>query len=310
MNISGIATLYLTGSSVANSASHVSDIATPGAASIQDLADTLSSSATTSEEKTNFLIEYLLAQRSVILDGIKVLLFALLVFFIGRKIVKFAMKMTKKWMVKHDVDVSVQSFTLSFAKILYNLILIFIVAGILGVGATIVAIVSSAGIAIGLALQGSMANLAGGVLILFLKPFGVGDYIVASGAEGTVVKIELFYTTLSTTDNKIVVIPNGTITSSNIVNTTNASKRMLILDFMVSYDTDIDKVKELLMNVMKEDPLLCQQEDMSVVINRFTPMKVQMQLKAWAKTEDYWTARYGMLEKMKKTLEENGISLN
>lgn len=267
-------------------------------------------SAASSEEKTNFLIEYLLSQRGIILDFLKTLLFAVLVYLIGRRVVKFCLKLTNKWMIKHEVEISVQNFVMSFANLAYNLILIFIVAGILGVSATIVALVGSAGLAIGLALQGSLSNLAGGVLILALKPFKVGDYILVSGVEGTVESIDIFYTRISTTDNKIVVVPNGTITNANITNTTNASKRMMILDFRVPYGSDIDKVKELLLEVMQADELICQKDSMDVVINRLSPLKVQMQLKAWALTENYWKARYGMLEKIKKTLEENGIEIS
>lgn len=280
----------------------------PDSANIQQLADTLNSDVS-SEEKTNFLIEYLLAQRSVILDALKVLLFALLVFVIGRKVVKVALKLTYKWMQKREVEISVQKFVMSFARVAYNLVLIFIIAGILGVSTTIVALVGSAGLAIGLALQGSLSNLAGGILILSLKPFKVGDYIITTGAEGTVQSIDVFYTRLSTTDNKIIVIPNGTITSSNITNSTNASERMLILDFTVSYGTDIEAMKAVLIDILQKNPDVSQEEPMDVVISRLTPLKVQMQLKAWTKTEDYWKVRYGLLEKLKQIVEENEARL-
>lgn len=276
---------------------------------MKEVAETLNSSAS-SEEKTNFFVEYILSQRSEILDFIKLILFALVVYVIGKRVVKLCLKLTQRWMERREVEISVQHFVMSFAKVAYNLILIFIIAGILGVSATIVALVGSAGLAIGLALQGSLSNLAGGVLILLMKPFKVGDYIIVAGVEGTVESIDIFYTRISTTDNKIVVVPNGTITNENITNTTNASKRMLILDFRVSYESDIDKVKEVLLEVMKQDELLSQDEPMDVVINRLSPMKIQMQLKAWTKTEDYGKARYGMLEKIKKTLEANGIEIS
>lgn len=272
-------------------------------ASIEDLAETLGSSVS-NEEKTSFLIEYLLSQRSVIMDFAKTLIFAIIVFLIGKRLVKFCLKLTNKWMERRRVEVSVRNFVMSLANAGYHLVLIFIVAWILGVGATIVALVGSAGLAIGLALQGSLSNIAGGFLILALKPFKVGEYISVSGVEGTVKTIDIFYTHLSTTDNKIIVIPNGTITNSTITNTTHVSKRMLILDFMVSYETDITKLREILLEMMREDALLCQQEPMDVVINKLSPLKVQMQVKAWVKTEDYWDARYGLLEKLKAILEE------
>ena len=273
-----------------------------------DLAKALNSSAS-SEEKTNFLIEYLLSQRSALLDFAKTLLFALIVFLIGKRLVKFCLKLTNKWMVRREVEISVQNFVMSFAKVIYYLILIFVVAWILGVGATIVALVGSAGLAIGLALQGSLSNLAGGVLILALKPFRVGEYISVSGVEGTVDSIDVFYTHLSTVDNKVIAIPNGTITNATTTNVTNVSKRMMILDFMVPYETDITALRETLMDVMRADELLCQEETMEVVIDKLSPVKIKMQMKAWAKTEQYWDARYGLLEKLKETLEENGVKM-
>lgn len=277
----------------------------PDSASIEDLAETLQSSAT-SEEKTSFLIEYLLAQRGALLDFAKTLLFALLVYIIGKKVVKFCLKLTSKWMVKREVEAGVQNFVMSVARVLYHLVLIFIVAWILGIGATIIALVGSAGLAIGLALQGSLSNLAGGVLILALKPFKVGEYIAVAGVEGTVESIDIFYTRVATTDNKTIVIPNGTITNATITNITNVEKRMLILDFMVPYETDVEKLREILLLEMEKEELICENEETNVVINRLTPIKVQMQLKAWVKTENYWDVRYRMLEKIKEVLEEEG----
>lgn len=207
-------------------------------------------------------------------------------------------------MVKRDVEAGVQNFVMSFAKVGYHLVLIFVVAWILGVGATIIALVGSAGLAVGLALQGSLSNLAGGVLILALKPFRVGEYISVTGVEGTVESIDIFYTRVATTDNKTIVIPNGTITSATITNVTNAEKRMLVLDFMVPYEADIPELKEILKDIMRRDEMIFQDEPMDVVINKLSPLKVQMQLKAWVKTEDYWDVRYRLLEHIKIVLEE------
>lgn len=275
----------------------------PENASVEELAEVMQSS-TSGEERTSFLIEYLLAQREAVLDFARTLLFALLVYFIGKKVVKLCLKLTNKWMVKRNVELGVQNFVMSLAKAGYHLVLIFLVAWILGVGATIIALVGSAGLAVGLALQGSLSNLAGGVLILALKPFKVGEYISMAGAEGTVESIDIFYTHVATTDNKTIVIPNGTITNATITNVTNVTKRMLILDFMVPYETDITKLRELLLSIIKQDEMVCQEEAMDVVINKLSPLKVQMQLKAWVKTENYWDVRYRMLEKIKEILEK------
>lgn len=284
--------------------------ATSDGITAEELGEKLNSATISDKEKTSFLIEYLLEQRSVIMDGLKTILFALFIYIIGRKIVKLCLKLTDKWMKKREVELGVQNFIMSFARIGYHLLLIFIVAGILGIGATVVAVVGSAGLAIGLALQGSLANLAGGVLILLLKPFKVGDYIMAEGAEGTVETIDIFYTTVSTSDNKVIVIPNGTLTNANITNTTNASKRMMVIDFRVPYETDVDSMRQLLLEMMAQETLLLKEEPMKVVVDQLTPVKMKIQVKAWAKTEEYWDAKYHLTEQMKKTLEENGISLS
>ena len=268
-------------------------------------------SAETTEEKTSFLIEYLLGQRAVLMDFAKTLIFAIIVYLIGRKIVKFALKLTNKWMVRREVEISVQKFIMSLAGVVYNLLLIFIVAGILGVGtSSIVAMVGSAGLAVGLALLGSLSNLAGGVLILLLKPFRVGDYIVTTGVEGTVKSIDIFYTRISTTDNKVIVIPNGTISNTNVTNTSKQDERMLILEFMVGYDADIAKVRELITGLLDLDEFICHDMPQSVVVDKLNPMRIKMLAKAWVKTEDYWDARYRLLEEIKVTLQDNNINIS
>lgn len=268
-------------------------------------------SASTAEEKTSFLIEYLLNQRAALMDFAKTILFAIIIYAIGRKIVKIALKLTNKWMEKRNVEISVRKFVMSLTNFAYNLLLIFIVAGILGVGtSSIIALVGSAGLAVGLALQGSLSNLAGGVLILLLKPFKVGDYIVASGAEGTVQSIDIFYTRISTTDNKVIVIPNGTISNSNVTNVTKPENRMLIIDFMVTYDADISKVREVITGLLDEEVLICHDKPQSVVIDKLNPGRIKMQAKAWTKTEDYWDARYRLLEEIKETLQKNDIVIS
>lgn len=268
-------------------------------------------SEVSNEEKTNFIIQYILAQREPLLNYLKTLILAIVVFLIGRRIVKALLKMTGKAMERKEVELSVQKFGMSFASFAYNILLVFIIAGILGVGtSSIVAMLGSAGLAIGLALQDSMSNLAGGVLILLLKPFKVGDYIITSGEEGTVTSIDIFYTRIHTTDNKVIVIPNGTISSSNVTNTSNQHERMLVLDFMVSYSAKTSDVRSLVLEILKDDEHICQDKDMSVVICSLNPLRVKMQAKAWVKNSEYWITKFAMLEKIKDTLMENGIDIS
>lgn len=238
-------------------------------------------SEVTNEEKTNFIIQYILAQREPMLNFLKTIIFAFVVFIIGRKIVKALLGMTSKAMERKEVELSIQKFVMSFA-----------------------------GLAVGLALQGSLSNLAGGVLILLLKPFKVGDYIITSGEEGTVTSIDIFYTRIHTTDNKVIVIPNGTISSSNVTNTSNQPERMLIVDFMVSYGAKTSEVRSLIMAILRSEESICQDKDMSVVICSLNPLRVKMQAKAWVKNSEYWITKFALLEKIKDTLMENGIDIS
>lgn len=277
---------------------------------LEDVGKVINSEAS-NEEKTNFIIQYILAQREPMLNFLKTIIFALVVFIIGRKIVKALLNMTSKAMERKEVELSIQKFVMSFAGLAYNTLLVFIIAGILGVGASsIVAMLGSAGLAIGLALQGSLSNLAGGVLILLLKPFKVGDYIITSGEEGTVTSIDIFYTRIHTTDNKVIVIPNGTISSSNVTNTSNQAERMLIVDFMVSYSAKTSEVRSLILGILRKEEHICQDKDMSVVICSLNPLRVKMQAKAWVKNSEYWSTKFALLEKIKDTLMENGIDIS
>lgn len=270
---------------------------------VDELHKVMNSSAS-DEQKTSFFIQYLLSQREWLLDFAKTLLIAVIVFVIGRKIVKFALKITKKTMERKDVEISVQKFVMSLATFAYNIILIIIIASVLGIGASsIVAIIGSAGLAVGLALQGSLSNLAGGVLILLLKPFKVGDYIISAGAEGTVQSIDIFYTRIATTDNKVVVIPNGTISNSNVTNTTKQDERMLVLDFTVGLNSDIAEVREKIMKLFEADDRILHDMNKCVVVDKLTPVNIKMQAKAWTKSEDYWDVKYLLLEQISIVLQ-------
>ena len=270
---------------------------------VDELQKVMNSSAS-DEQKTSFFIQYLLSQREWLLDFAKTLLIAVIVFVIGRKIVKFALKITKKTMERKAVEISVQKFVMSLATFAYNIFLLIIIASVLGIGASsIVAIIGSAGLAVGLALQGSLSNLAGGVLILLLKPFKVGDYIISAGAEGTVQSIDIFYTRIATTDNKVVVIPNGTISNSNVTNTTKQDERMLVLDFAVGLNADIAEVREKIMKLFEADDRILHDMNKCVVVDKLTPINIKMQAKAWTKSEDYWDVKYLLLEQISIVLQ-------
>ena len=276
---------------------------------VQEVVDQMNSNAS-AEDKTSFLLEYLMAQREPLLNFGKTLLIALIVFLIGKRIIALLLKLLNRWMERSHVEVSVHKFIMSLGRVLLYILLIFCVAGILGGGtSSIIAIIGSAGLAVGLALQGSLSNLAGGILILLMKPFLVGDYIVAGGVEGTVRNIDIFYTRIVTTDNKVIVIPNGTLSNGNIINTSQEEYRLLILDFMVGYDAQISKVREVVLNLMEKDEGVCKDRPQSVNIDKLNPGRVRLQAKAWVTNKEYWDVRYRMLEAIKEELPKQGISL-
>ena len=277
---------------------------------VKELTKVMGDDSVSNEKKTSFLLQYLLDQREPLLRFGQTLLIALIVFVIGRKMVKLLLRFTDRWMERRNEEVSVRKFVMSLAGVIYNVLLIFVVAGILGVGtSSIVAMVGSAGLAIGLALQGSLANLAGGVLILLLKPFQVGDYIITPQSEGTVQSIDIFYTRLTTTDNRVIVIPNGTISNSDITNTTKQDRRLLVLEFSVSYDADVALIRDILLKEMKHRSDILVKEPMRVVVTRLSPVKLRMNAKCWVETSKYWDVYYDMLERIKTLLQEQNISI-
>lgn len=277
---------------------------------VKELTKVMGDDSVSNEKKTSFLLQYLLDQREPLLRFGQTLLIALIVFVIGRKMVKLLLRFTDRWMERRNVEVSVRKFVMSLAGVIYNVLLIFVVAGILGVGtSSIVAMVGSAGLAISLALQGSLANLAGGVLILLLKPFQVGDYIITPQSEGTVQSIDIFYTRLTTTDNRVIVIPNGTISNSDITNTTKQDRRLLVLEFSVSYDADVALIRDILLKEMKHRSDILVKEPMRVVVTRLSPVKLRMNAKCWVETSKYWDVYYDMLERIKTLLQEQNISI-
>lgn len=243
--------------------------------------------------------------------GVRILL-AIVVFFIGTQVIKLVRKILKKSLTRAKADVGVVQFLDSLIKAVLYVLLIFMIASSFGVdAASIVALIGSAGVAIGLALQGSLSNFAGGVLILLLKPFRVGDYIKEDnkGNEGTVTEIQLFYTKLKTGDNRIIVLPNGTLANTSMTNVTEAKTRRIDIVVGISYDADIKKAKELLLNMMRADEGTLKDQDMLVYVDALAESGVNIGLRCWVKKEDYWNVKWRLTENTKYTLDEAGISI-
>ncbi len=238
----------------------------------------------------------------------KLLLIAIIVYMIGRKISKWIVKLVEKSIGKTHIEPSVAGFILALLKVALYAVLIIMIVGILGLDtSSLVALIGSAGLTIGLALQGSLSNFAGGVLILVMKPFRVGDYIVNDTLEGTVKSIDLFYTKLLTVDNRIVVLPNGTLSNSNIINVTNEPVRRLDLTISIGYTEEIDKAKAILTQVANQEELSLKDYDTSVYVSSFNPSSITLGVRVWVNTENYWTLKCELLEHMKKAFDDNGI---
>lgn len=242
----------------------------------------------------------------------KLIIVALLIWFIGKKVIDLTLKITKRALEKSKVDDGVQSFLMSMLRILLFGVLIVILAGTVGIETgSIVALLGSAGLAIGFALQGSLSNFAGGVLILVLKPFCVGDYIVANGMEGTVTGIDIFYTRLLTVDNRMVVLPNGALSNSNLVNVTHEATRRVDLVASVDYSSDIKAVKSILFDIASGLEYSFEDEGhpIQVYVDTYGDSAVNVGLRFWVKAEDYWTAKWAATEQIKEKFDQAGISI-
>ncbi|MBO5145382.1 MAG: mechanosensitive ion channel family protein [Lachnospiraceae bacterium] len=243
--------------------------------------------------------------------GSQVLIAALL-FFVGSKAISFIRKITKKSLQRANVETGVIQFLDGLIKAGLYGILVLVIAGTFGFDATsVVALVGSAGVTIGLALQGSLSNLAGGVLILLLKPFRVGDFIIESGhgTEGTVKEIGIFYTKLATTDGKIVVLPNGNLANSSITNATDSPTRRIDLTVGISYDADIKKAKEVLQALMDNDMDILHSEPVSVFVDSLADSAVVLGMRCYCENPKYWEVRWRLLENAKYALDEAEIEI-
>lgn len=243
--------------------------------------------------------------------GIRVL-FAILFLAIGIQVIKIIRKILKKSLFHANADKGVVQFLDSFVKASLYVVLIFMIANSFGLDATsVVAVLGSAGVAIGLAIQGSLSNLAGGVIILLVKPFRVGDYIIEDNKknEGTVTEIQIFYTKLTTPDEKVIVLPNGTLANTSITNVTATYKRRLDVKVGISYTADLLKAKEVLYKIVKNDASTLQDQEITVVVEELGESAVILVARIWVKNEEFLAAKGRLNEFVKLRFDEAGIEI-
>ncbi len=239
------------------------------------------------------------------------LIYAVATLIIGFIIINAFVKFLRKTMNKRGVDPSLVPFTVSLANVALKAMLLISVASMLGIQTTsFVAVLGAAGLAIGLALQGSLANFAGGVLILLFKPFKVGDVIEAQGFIGIVKGIQIFNTILNTFDNKKIIIPNGAISSGSITNYSAEEIRRVDMEFGIGYGDDIKKAKEVLASLIAADNrILNEPAEPFIALKELGESSVNFVVRVWAKAEDYWGIYFDMQENVKLTFDKEGISI-
>ncbi|TXE06762.1 mechanosensitive ion channel [Gelidibacter salicanalis] len=245
----------------------------------------------------------------IIIYGPK-LLGAIVIWIVGSWVIKMIMKGASKTMQRGNYEVSLQKFLLNLINWALKIILIIVVLGIFGIGTTsFAAILAAAGLAIGLALQGSLANFAGGVLLMIFKPYRVGDFIEAQGEAGSVKEIQIFTTKLTTPDNKEIIIPNGKLSNDNIVNYSTMELRRVDLVFGVGYDSDIKKTKEILMHQLTSHPAVLKEPAPLVRLSALADSSLNFNVRPWVKNADYWSTYYDLMESTKEALDAAGIDI-
>ncbi len=240
------------------------------------------------------------------------ILIALVILFIGKKIIKLLNKIVKRIFDKVNLDLGVEKFLMSLINLALYAILIIMIAKQIGFDtASLITVIGSAGLAIGLALQGSLSNFAGGVLILVLKPFRVGDYIVdgGTGLEGVVEDIDIFYTKLATPDNKSVCIPNGSLSNSGITNVSAKGERRLDFTVGIGYTSDIKLAKQLITDIIAKREKVLKDKDVTVFVGNLGESSVDIGFRCWVNGADYWTEKWEILEEVKLTFDANGIEI-
>lgn len=238
----------------------------------------------------------------------KSILGAVLIYIVGRFVIKYIMRFVTTLLAKRKMEVSVQTFLKSLLSIILNLVLAFAIISKLGVETTsLAALLASAGVAIGMALSGNLSNFAGGLIILVFKPFKVGDYIDAPGGSGTVKEIQIFHTLITTVDNRMIYIPNGLLSSNAVTNYNKQETRRIDWVFGVEYGENVERVRDVLQRIVDADKRILQEPKPMIVLQTLNASSVDILVRVWVKSADYWTVLYEVNELVYNTFNKEGI---
>ena len=239
----------------------------------------------------------------------KSIIVAVVIYFVGKALITLVNRMLSGVMERRKVDPAIQSFAKSLVNILMMILLVISVVSALGVNTTsFAALLASGGVAVGMALSGNLQNLAGGIVILLFRPFKVGDYIEAQGTGGTVSEIQIFHTILTTPDNKKIFLPNGALSSGNITNYSKESLRRVDFTVSVEYGEDIDKVRKVLKDILDKDERVLQEPAPVIVLGALAESSVNMTVRVWVKSEDYWNVFFQTNETIYNEFNRQGIN--
>jgi small conductance mechanosensitive channel len=239
----------------------------------------------------------------------KSIIVAVVIYFVGKALITLVNRMLSGVMERRKVDPAIQSFAKSLVNILMMILLVISVVSALGVNTTsFAALLASGGVAVGMALSGNLQNLAGGIVILLFRPFKVGDYIEAQGTGGTVSEIQIFHTILTTPDNKKIFLPNGALSSGNITNYSKESLRRVDFTVSVEYGEDIDKVRKVLKDILDKDERVFQEPAPVIVLGALAESSVNMTVRVWVKSEDYWNVFFQTNETIYNEFNRQGIN--
>lgn len=242
-------------------------------------------------------------------NGIK-LIIGLIVLFIAFKVVNFIAKRLQRRLDKKNVDKTIANVTVKASKLVLKIMVFLLFLGYVGIEtAGIGTIIGSVSVCIGLAVQGSLSNFAGGIVILVMRPFKLGDFIEAQGHSGTVTDIKMFYTYLNTPDNKVVMIPNGNLGNGDIINYSKEEERRVDLVFSVDYSTDLKLAKEIIEREIENHQLILKDKEYFVRLGEMAASSLDIKTRVWVKNADYWTVYFDLLENVKKKFDENNISV-